>query len=227
MRAQIATLLALAAPLYAIEITSPSKNDVVDPSKGVTVKWTTVSTDPDRAHLVLVNMAAGHTPFTKDLGEVDLSTGSYTVKEKDIPDDSGYQFNFESDEPQNTGILAQSAQFEVKSSSSAQDEDEQSSSAAASSSSRATISSSSSGASASTTVQSVTSVHTSTGSETTVTGTATTLTTSTGSASETTGASRTASASSVTSTAAAAPTGMAAQSGSLFALMVGVAAVLA
>ncbi|KAL2189248.1 hypothetical protein L209DRAFT_270943 [Thermothelomyces heterothallicus CBS 203.75] len=222
MRAQIATLLALAAPLYAIEITSPSKNDVVDPSKGVTVKWTTVSTDPDRAHLVLVNMAAGHTPFTKDLGEVDLSTGSYTVKEKDIPNDSSYQFNFESDEPQNTGILAQSAQFEVKSSSSAQDEDEQSSSAAASSSSRATIS-----ASASTTVQSVTSVDTSTGSETTGTGTATTLTTSTGSASETAGASRTASASSVTSTAAAAPTGVAARSGSLFALMVGVAAVLA
>ncbi|AEO57255.1 hypothetical protein MYCTH_2314976 [Thermothelomyces thermophilus ATCC 42464] len=212
MRAQIATLLALAAPLYAIEITSPSKNDVVDPSKGVTVKWTTVSTDPDRAHLVLVNMAAGHTPFTKDLGEVDLSTGSYTVKEKDIPNDGGYQFNFESDEPQNTGILAQSAQFEVKSSSSAQDEDEKSSSSAAS---------------ASTTVQSVTSADTSTGSETTVTGTATTLTTSTGSASETTGASRTASASSVTSTAAAAPTGMAAHSGSLFALMVGAAAVLA
>lgn len=203
MRPQIATLLSLAAPLFAIEITSPSKGDVVDLSKGVTVEWTTVSTDPDTAHLVLVNMAGGHTPFTKDLGEVDLSTGSYTVKVKDVPSDTGYQFNFESNEPLNTGILAQSAQFEVTTSS--EDEDEQSSS-----SSTATSSPSSSSSSGTTAA----SASTTSGSETT----ATTLTTSTSASAAS--ASASSSASSSSSTDAAAPTGLLAQSGSLFALVV-------
>lgn len=217
MRTQVAVLLALAAPLYAVEITSPSKNDVVDPSKGVTVKWSTVSTDPARAHLVLVNMAAGHTPFTKDLGEIDLSTGSLTISQKDVPSDAGYQFNFESTAAQNTGILAQSEQFEVKSSSSSHTDDYQSTSAAASSSS----------ASAGTTaVRSMTSSLTSADSVTTITGASRTLATSTTDAAAATG-SETESAASSSSTAAAAATGMASQSGSLLALVIGVAAVLA
>lgn len=223
MRAQFATLLALAAPLYAIKITSPSKNDVVDPSKGVTVKWSSVNTDPSKAHLVLVNMASGHTPFSKDLGEIDLSSGSFKVSEKDVPSDEGYQFNFESTETQNTGILAQSEQFEVKSSASDSDDDEKSSSAASSATS-VTVSSSS--AALTTTVKTLTHTFTSTGSDTTVTGTATTLTTSTGTPAANTG-SQTETATSSTSDGAAAPTGMVVQGGSLLALVAGVAAVLA
>ncbi|KAK4039408.1 Ser-Thr-rich glycosyl-phosphatidyl-inositol-anchored membrane family-domain-containing protein [Parachaetomium inaequale] len=215
MRSQFATLLALAAPLYAIKITSPSKNDVVDPSKGVTVKWSTVNTDPTRAHLILVNMASGHTPFSKDLGEIDLSSGSFQVSEKDVPSDAGYQFNFESTATQNTGILAQSEQFEVKASS--DDDDEKTSTSASSATTSATLM---------TTVKTVTNTYTSTGSDTTVTGTATTLATSTGTFGESTGA-NTKSAASSTSTGAAAPTGMAVQGGSLLALVAGVAAVLA
>lgn len=106
-------LFALSAS--AIEITSPTKNSEVDLSAGVTVTWSTVSTDPKSAHLFLVNMAGGHTPFNKDLGEVDLSKGSITVKGLDAPNDESYQFNFQSTDSHNTGILAQSAQFEVKS----------------------------------------------------------------------------------------------------------------
>ncbi|KAK4244038.1 Ser-Thr-rich glycosyl-phosphatidyl-inositol-anchored membrane family-domain-containing protein [Corynascus novoguineensis] len=225
MRTQVAVLLALAAPLYAVEITSPSKNDVVDPSKGVTVKWSTVSTDPARAHLVLVNMAAGHTPFTKDLGEVDLSTGSLTISQKDVPSDAGYQFNFESTAAQNTGILAQSEQFEVKSSSSSSlssssfhTEDDQSTSAAASSSSAST---------GTTAVRSMTSSLTSAGSVTTITGASRTLATSTTAAAAATGSETGSAASSTSTAAAAAATGMASQSGSLLALVIGVAAVLA
>ncbi|KAH6839562.1 Ser-Thr-rich glycosyl-phosphatidyl-inositol-anchored membrane family-domain-containing protein [Chaetomium sp. MPI-CAGE-AT-0009] len=217
MRAQFATLLALAAPLYAVKITSPSKNDVVDPSEGVTVKWSTVSTDPSKAHLVLVNMASGHTPFKKDLGEIDLSTGSFEVEEKDVPSDSGYQFNFESTETQNTGILAQSEQFQVKSTDNDDDDDDKSSSSATS----AATSVSSSAA-----VQTLTQTFTSTGSDTTVTSTATTLTTATGTAAQLTGT-QTQSATSSTSAGAAAPTGMIVQGGSLLALVAGVAAVLA
>lgn len=224
MRAQFATLLVLAAPLYAIKITSPSKNDVVDPSKGVTVKWSSVNTDPSKAHLVLVNMASGHTPFSKDLGEIDLSSGSFKVSEKDVPSDEGYQFNFESTETQNTGILAQSEQFEVKSSASDSDDDEKSSSAASSATSVSVSSSSS--AALTTTVKTLTHTFTSTGSDTTITGTATTLTTSTGTPAANTG-SQTETATSSTSDGAAAPTGMVVQGGSLLALVAGVAAVLA
>jgi len=114
---QTTTLLSLglfAISAWAIEITSPTKNSEVDLSAGVTVTWSTVSTDPKSAHLFLVNMAGGHTPFTKDLGEVDLSRGSITVKGLDAPSDESYQFNFQSIDSHNTGILAQSAQFEVK-----------------------------------------------------------------------------------------------------------------
>lgn len=226
MRAQFATLLALAAPLYAIKITSPSKNDVVDPSKGVTVKWSTVNTDPSKAHLVLVNMASGHTPFSKDLGEIDLSAGSFKVSEKDVPSDGGYQFNFESTETMNTGILAQSEQFEVKSSASDSDDDEKSSSSAttsASASTSATSASSSSSVTLTTTLKTLTQTFTSTGSDTTVTGT--TVTTSTGTPAGNS-ATQTESATS-TSDGAAAPTGMVVQGGSLLALVAGVAAVLA
>ena len=113
MRTQVAAvLLALAAPLHALLITSPGPNDVVDPAAGVTVKWTRVSTDPLRANLVLSNMASGHIPYTKNLGEVDLSTGSIVVTQKDVPDDTTYQFNLEKTDE--AGIYAQSQQFEVK-----------------------------------------------------------------------------------------------------------------
>ncbi len=113
MRTQvIAALLALVASLHALTITSPGPDDVVDLSQGVTVKWTRVSTDPSRANLVLSNMASGHTPYTKDLGEVDLTTGSIVVTQKDVPDDTTYQFNLE--KADGSGILAQSQQFEAK-----------------------------------------------------------------------------------------------------------------
>ncbi|KAK4098921.1 hypothetical protein N658DRAFT_509176 [Parathielavia hyrcaniae] len=216
MHAQFLALLALAAPLYAISITSPSKNDVVDPAAGVTVEWTTVSSDPDTAHLFLVNMAAGNTPFSKDLGEVDLSAGSETVTVSGVPDGEGYQFNFQSVTTQNTGILAQSEQFEVEASA-----DDESSSSRSSSSASATASTSET-ASASSTESAFA----------TTTETATTLSTVSSSATDSaaTGAetaTTTDAAETSTSTGGAAPTGMAVQAGSLFALVAGVAAVLA
>ncbi|KAK0736415.1 hypothetical protein B0T21DRAFT_366897 [Apiosordaria backusii] len=110
----ISVLLGAASMATAIQITSPSKNDVVDLSSGVQVKWTTVNTDPSTAHLFLVNMASGHTPYSKDLGEVDLSKGSLLVSEDDAPEGGALQFNFQSVKQNNMGILAQSEQFENK-----------------------------------------------------------------------------------------------------------------
>ncbi|KAG7290077.1 hypothetical protein NEMBOFW57_000071 [Staphylotrichum longicolle] len=213
MRAQIAAaLLALAAPLHAIKITSPAKNDVVDPAAGVTVKWTTVNTDPTTAHLVLVNMASGHTPYNKDLGEVDLSKGSFTVTESDVPDDEAYQFNFESVQKQNTGILAQSEQFEVKAGES--DDDKTTTTKTTQTTESVTVKTST-----------LKATSTITKSDTTVTSTATTLATVSETVSRT--GSATGTASSSTSTGAAAPTGAAVKAGSLVALVAGVAAVLA
>ena len=117
MRSTTTLLQALfASSALAIQITSPKKNDVVDPSAGVEVSWTTVSSDPESAHLLLVNMASGHTQYTKDLGTVDLTKGSIIISEDDVPNDSAYQFNFQSVATGNTGILAQSEQFEVENS---------------------------------------------------------------------------------------------------------------
>jgi len=124
MRTTTFTLTALLAALaQAIEITSPakassptSKPQPVDFASGYTVQWTTVASDPPSAHLFLVNMAGGHSPFSMDLGEVDLSKGSYFIPASalsKIPTDEGYQFNLQSVTKQNTGILAQSGQFVV------------------------------------------------------------------------------------------------------------------
>ncbi|KAK5655294.1 hypothetical protein OQA88_5861 [Cercophora sp. LCS_1] len=107
-------LLTLALTASAIKLTSPTKNQEVDLSQPFTVTWETVASDPKSAHLVLVNMASGHTPYTKDLGTVDLTKGSATVSVADVPADKGFQFNLQSVEENNTGILAQSQQFVVE-----------------------------------------------------------------------------------------------------------------
>lgn len=112
--ATLLTTVLAATSVTAIQIVSPSKGDKVSAASGIEVKWTTVSTDPATAHLFLVNMAGGHTPYSKDLGEVDLSTGSTVITEKDVPADNTWQVNFQSIEDHNTGILAQSEQFTIR-----------------------------------------------------------------------------------------------------------------
>ncbi|KAK0704448.1 hypothetical protein B0H67DRAFT_648884 [Lasiosphaeris hirsuta] len=107
----------LAAAVRAIQVSAPTKDQVIDLSSGFEVTWATVSSDTSKAHLYLVNQAGGHTPYSKDLGEVDLKKGKFTVTLKGVPDDTGYQFNIQSVQELNTGILAQSPQFEVKASS--------------------------------------------------------------------------------------------------------------
>ncbi|KAK4167745.1 hypothetical protein QBC43DRAFT_171468, partial [Cladorrhinum sp. PSN259] len=107
------TALLAASSAAAIKITYPTKDEALPIASGIKVKWSTVSTDPASAHLFLVNMAGGHTPYSKDLGEVNLSDGSIVISEKDVPADSTYQFNFQSVDEHNTGILSQSEQFSI------------------------------------------------------------------------------------------------------------------
>lgn len=108
------TLLALALSASAIKLTSPTKDQTIDLSQPFTVTWETVASDPASAHLFLVNMASGNTPYSKDLGEIDLSKGSATVSVTDVPEDKGFQFNMQSVQKENMGILAQSEQFVVE-----------------------------------------------------------------------------------------------------------------
>ncbi|KAK1827002.1 hypothetical protein QBC39DRAFT_393986 [Podospora conica] len=112
MRSSIFAAALLAACAQAVQITGITKDQKIDLASGYTVTWSTVNSDPSTAHLFLVNMAGGGTPFSKDLGEIDLKKGSITVKEP-VAAESGYQFNIQSVDPLNTGILAQSQQFQV------------------------------------------------------------------------------------------------------------------
>ncbi|KAK1774192.1 hypothetical protein QBC45DRAFT_437013 [Copromyces sp. CBS 386.78] len=213
MRSTTTLLQALfATSALAIQVTHPKKNDVVDVKSGVEVSWTTVNTDPKSAHLVLVNMASGHTPYSKDLGEVDLTKGSIIIAESDVPNDSAFQFNFQSVDSQSTGILAQSEQFEVKNS----EKEPTTTKGAKTTSAPATLVTASESASA---TASASDEETSSAAVSSVSG-ASTLATVTGSATGT---------ASGTASATAVPTGAAGklQSGSFLALAVGLVAVLA
>ncbi|KAK3949781.1 hypothetical protein QBC32DRAFT_30145 [Pseudoneurospora amorphoporcata] len=216
MRSTTTLLQALfATSALAIKITHPEKNDVVDVKSGVEVSWTTVNTDPKSAHLVLVNMASGHTPYSKDLGEVDLTKGSIIISESDVPNDSAFQFNFQSVDSQSTGILAQSEQFEVKNSE--DDKKEPTTTKGAKTSAPATLVTASEPAASASATASTSEESSSAASS--VSG-ASTLATVTGSATGT---------ASGTASATAVPTGAAGklQSGSFLALAVGLVAVLA
>ncbi|KAH7629292.1 hypothetical protein B0T09DRAFT_358270 [Sordaria sp. MPI-SDFR-AT-0083] len=219
MRSTTTLLQALfATSALAIQITHPKKNDVVDVKSGVEVSWTTVNTDPKSAHLVLVNMASGHTPYSKDLGEVDLTKGSIIISESDVPNDSAFQFNFQSVESQSTGILAQSEQFEVKNSE--DDKKETTKGAATKTTSAATLVTASESVSATASASESDSEESSSASAVSSVSGASTLATVTGSSTATASGS---------ASATAAPTGAAGklQSGSFLALAVGLVAVLA
>ncbi|EGO57288.1 hypothetical protein NEUTE1DRAFT_116761 [Neurospora tetrasperma FGSC 2508] len=220
MRSTTTLLQALfASSALAIQITSPKKNDVIDPSSGVEVTWSTVSTDPKSAHLVLVNMASGHTPYSKDLGAVDLTKGSVIISEKDVPNDSDFQFNFQSVDPLNQGILAQSEQFEVKNSDDDKKETTKSAAATQTTAAATLVTASDSAAATATSGAASSDDESSSSAAVSVSG-ASTLATVTGSATVT---------ASGTASATHAPTAAAGkvESGSLLALAVGLVAVLA
>lgn len=211
MRSSVIAAAFLAACAQAIKVTSPAKDQVVDLSAGVKVTFDLVSSDPTTAHLFLVNMAGGGEPFSKDLGEIDL-TKPFVVTEKDVPAQKGYQFNVQSVSKDNTGILAQSQQFEVK------EGTKQSVKSTASSGDASTTSG------ASTAAPSASSTASTYPTDADVSGTSTFATvTSTGSS-----ASSKPTASSTSVSEAAAPTGKAVAGGSIVALAVaGLVAVIA
>lgn len=139
MRTSVIATAFLAACAQAIRITSPPKGETLDLSEGFKVTFDTVNSDPSSAHIFIVQMSGGNTPFSKDLGKVDLTKGFFMVEEDDIAAGNSYQFNIQSIDKENTGILAQSEQFEVKAA-----EKEESSKSSSSASEYATTNSASS-----------------------------------------------------------------------------------
>ncbi|EAW06582.1 GPI anchored serine-threonine rich family protein [Aspergillus clavatus NRRL 1] len=110
----LTSILALAATAAALTITSPKSMDQVDMSKPVDIEWTAVDSDPKNFTIILVNVQS-NPPVSKVLAkDVKSSDEKYTVDgASGIPKSIGYQINFVSTGPMNTGILAQSPQFNV------------------------------------------------------------------------------------------------------------------
>ncbi|KAL4976278.1 Ser-Thr-rich glycosyl-phosphatidyl-inositol-anchored membrane family-domain-containing protein [Aspergillus desertorum] len=108
------SLLPLAVSVGALQVTQPEKGAEIDPSSSFTVKWDYVSTDPSSFDLYLVNNAVYPSVEKKIASDVDTSDGSYTVDGiSGLENGGGYQINLFSNSGHNTGILAQSEQFNV------------------------------------------------------------------------------------------------------------------
>jgi cobalamin biosynthesis Mg chelatase CobN len=107
----ILTFAGLVASVSAILVTSPTKDQKLDFSKSIEVKWTSVSTDPKTFQLVLVDQSTMN-PITVE-AEVKTSDNKYTLTNFVATPGAKYKFNFLSNDPMNTGILAQSETFEI------------------------------------------------------------------------------------------------------------------
>ncbi|KAF7178091.1 hypothetical protein CNMCM7691_006749 [Aspergillus felis] len=196
------TLTALVGSAAALSITSPQKDQDVNLSEKTKVQWSSVSSDPSSFDIYLVKMNS-YPPVNKLVAEnVKTSDGSYTIDGVSVDSGSGYQVNFVSKDPQNSGILAQSQQFKVESSGSS----------TTSGSASSTTATESSTASHSSTGTVSTSATASTTASTSGTATASTLSTSaSGTASKTTASStashNASSTASGTSTASTTPNG--------------------
>ncbi|QKX58660.1 uncharacterized protein TRUGW13939_05787 [Talaromyces rugulosus] len=129
------TALLFAATASALQITSPTKGTKLDLSKSNDLTWNSVESDPTSFDIELVNEHV-NPPVAKTIAtNVQTSAGSYTFNSMKAAvgyyfllktfwlrvnsilthnqNREGYQINIISNEQQNTGILAQSPNFEV------------------------------------------------------------------------------------------------------------------
>ncbi|KAJ5390722.1 UPF0619 GPI-anchored membrane protein [Penicillium cataractarum] len=178
----VLSLMPLAGFVGALHVTEPEKGADIKASSSLTVKWTYVNTDAKSFNLYLVNNAVYPPVSEKIATDVETSDGSYTIDSlTGVTAGHGYQINLQSDETMNTGILAQSEQFNVTGS--AQSSSTSSSSTVSSSSSTSSgtsTDSTSTTGTATTTNTLITVTGTSTGSKTTGTSGATGSASSTG-----------------------------------------------
>ncbi|KAJ6004271.1 hypothetical protein N7499_000340 [Penicillium canescens] len=214
MRLSLAlSVLPLALSVSALKVTEPEQGAMIDTSDSLVVKWTSVDTDETSFNVFLVNNNV-YPPVHKKIGsDIKTSEHSYTIDSlSGVTDAKGYQINLESTSEHNTGILAQSNQFNVtesaSSSSTSTGASSSASSAATSGSATASSTESSSSSSVSTTHTSAgTSTSTKSGSSTTATGATTTASGTSTASSMTTATSASGSASGTASASATPSTG--------------------
>ncbi|EED23316.1 extracellular conserved serine-rich protein [Talaromyces stipitatus ATCC 10500] len=147
MQIKLGTALMLATSASALQVTSPSRGDKWDLTHSNEVTWDSVESDPTSFDIQLVNEHV-NPPVVKTIAtNVQTSAGSYSFSNVAVDIGDDYQINLVSTEAHNTGILAQSAQFDV---SNAASNNSSSSTSTASSTSTTSSSSSSSSTTAST-----------------------------------------------------------------------------
>ncbi|KUL90881.1 hypothetical protein ZTR_00948 [Talaromyces verruculosus] len=113
MQIKFGTALLLAASASALQVTSPSRGDKLDLNVSNEVTWDSVESDPTSFDIQLVNEHV-NPPVIKTIAtNVQTSAGSYTFSNVAAAVGDDYQINLVSTSSQNTGILAQSAQFDV------------------------------------------------------------------------------------------------------------------
>ncbi|KAL5366249.1 Ser-Thr-rich glycosyl-phosphatidyl-inositol-anchored membrane family-domain-containing protein [Aspergillus floccosus] len=110
----VSSIFPIVATVGALTVTEPGKFTEINPSSSFKVKWTSVDTDASHFDLYLVNNNV-YPPVEKKLAsDVDTSDGSYTVDGiSGLSNGGGYQINLLANDGHNTGILAQSQQFNV------------------------------------------------------------------------------------------------------------------
>ncbi|OQD68847.1 hypothetical protein PENDEC_c030G01801 [Penicillium decumbens] len=173
MRLSLAfSLVPLAVSVGAILVTEPKEGAEINPSSSFDVKWTSVDTDASSFNIYLVNNAVYPTINKKIASNIKTSTGSYTVDSIDASAGHGYRIDLMSDSTENSGILAQSQQFNVTISA------QSSSSSSSTSTSTASSTEASTSTISTTTASTTTSTPTSTGTSPGTNGMATTPATS-------------------------------------------------
>lgn len=104
------TILAFASSALALQITSPGQNTLWDLSETNEIKWNAVNTDPQTFDIYLSHMAAHPPSNTLLSANQNKDSGSFTVKDLQLPVGTTYQINFVAhDKPEQ--IYAQSQQF--------------------------------------------------------------------------------------------------------------------
>ncbi|KAJ5929775.1 hypothetical protein N7454_006725 [Penicillium verhagenii] len=108
-----ASVVSLVISAGALTVTQPEKGADIAPSSSVDVKWTSVDTDAKSFDIYLVNNAVYPSVNKKLASDISTSDGSHTVDIGNLADGQGYQINLMSDATENTGILAQTGQFNI------------------------------------------------------------------------------------------------------------------
>ncbi|KAJ4397720.1 hypothetical protein N0V93_001955 [Gnomoniopsis smithogilvyi] len=142
MVSSILSVLAFAAAVSALKVTSPTSSDVWTVGDSQTVTWETVSSDQDTFNIYLSNMASYPSTTILLASDVSSSAGSADIDGSKLTSGDSFTINF-TNGTETEQIYAQSNQFNITEGSS-------SSSSSSSSASSTAASSTSSGSSTAT-----------------------------------------------------------------------------